>query len=1393
MQNIIELQNERERGIRDRLHTIKDLIEETQQRVRPGQGQAMVDVGNSQFDMMVRVSKYFINVLNDYPEDGERAMSMIEEWSKQDRHADNSNVTKNDFFPCVIRSLKETEFNVSQPPAVLTQHGMDKMLRAGLDGAHGVSKDDFSTSFIHNVKKGGVTILEKGSSCIVNGVELKLTPSEARSTDTKPPIDSDVSYTESWVNRWGEARRYTPFTMCSSYATWIELYQQMDLEWPEAKARGGFSLLVGCLYLACEWACRNGTVLKGGAKSADGFSKNILQSWVDGSSIKIPQWMNVWRMPMDYTTTTLTDVGYEALKTKGLMEWSRGELSKSIGGIVPAETRMPFVERSEGGFPLQDSALTTMGPLRMFLCFSVALEITGSSHLDDPSTNFHGFSNYLEGALLFLGKHPGQVGRQMDKVVVQMMRLLSADLSMNVPSGIIVKQEFDDMPFDTEVQRNMRIYDQYSIAIIAHNHNVPPNKQSVAEAISAVIPELTTGLMEIFTEYSGNSNAADKYNVSMYNTKMLDAITHLTHPGNIEGYSRSCHGSLPVKGYKSKTQRIVLEGINSSAPRLVDKYEEELFSNIFEGFIPPDSKGMFDNMWALSNSRSGGADRVGFKVSPQIILDSDLAGQFDEGFVSNRKDVMHFTAAFIMNETSMMTRATPESPFPLGLRSVAARVLRYIYNLPITQQIIMRPIYKHIKDFMAHSESGYAIEQKIGVAVADMSNEINTSISLIHDPSTVCLAHDASALDQHIGSRHREIWRKVMSDVLSDFESDSLSQILNSDVKYRELVDNVLSSWDDAYFEFAVPQAPSQFLHADTQPSGAITTGSDNTITTMAMLNMIEAETGDKPLAKQVWGDDCYFAMQLRSDDDIITKIKQHEDLATGAGQVLGTIKDSTSGRVVHFLQKLFIGGQVVSRRMAYDHENAQNHERLPGLIGEYLDKSRDLAMRGGNLVLLNMLQLMTVINGSRSTVFGRQAVTSFESIAAPGGTTNRLLFGYGQPNSKLYLELNFPRMYGDTTGMYVDSKAVLDTPKEIGKRVIDKLSDEKASVRMQLGGMEIKRPDGQDYTMDELQHTASERLLKSDRRRRMGLNEKTRIALTDADVMDHDYERAVIRGGYDAIGGMLRDKRLNSKFKEKALIANGFISRHSDKQFTPEIKQASVSQHTGIRVGDATIKYSFNSTHVMYLPTNSDESFDLMSLSGTLVQRYKQYWHPFYSLPENIRFLLALTGIHGGRDRLKIKSHINKFSPSHFRKDLMPEHVMHGIDRVRKKGGNVREYLKFTGFTSTGDNNEIDEIMRHIDKMGLYRDLSDADEFSSVFDVVKSCSTQPVLDLISRTSPTFYTLLSTVDSEVRGVVLTHYIGLLCDEINVACVQHRSSANPRNFIRIPIVSIEMSI
>ena len=209
----------------------------------------MVDVGNSQFDMMKQVAQYYVKVVEQHPEVGARAMKMIQEWAAQDRSAENENVTKNDFFPCVIRSTKETEFALHQPPAVLTQHGMDKQLYGNMqDSSLGVSPDDFDNAFIHNVSKTGISNIVPNESCVINGILMKLTPISARSTEVTPPIESDVTYTESWVRRWGEARRYTPFTMSSSYLTWVTLFEKMELSWEEAEKRGGFCLLVGTLY-----------------------------------------------------------------------------------------------------------------------------------------------------------------------------------------------------------------------------------------------------------------------------------------------------------------------------------------------------------------------------------------------------------------------------------------------------------------------------------------------------------------------------------------------------------------------------------------------------------------------------------------------------------------------------------------------------------------------------------------------------------------------------------------------------------------------------------------------------------------------------------------------------------------------------------------------------------------------------------------------------------------------------------------------------------------------------------------------------------------------------------------------------------------------------------------
>uniref|UniRef100_A0A2V0RIW5 RdRp n=1 Tax=viral metagenome TaxID=1070528 RepID=A0A2V0RIW5_9ZZZZ len=1428
MTSISQLQRKREEVLRKRCQGAEEFTNMVLEGARPLAKEAMVEVGTSQQDQMFKCAKYFISIIERYPEAGREAMEMIEQWAIADRREENRNVVKEDFFPCVIRSVGEPDFQLKDRALVFTQTGMDKMLVAasarGEEGV-GITNDDFSNGFVTNYASAKEILRVDDEHVVIRGVKLKKTPESARSG--VPPADSDLSYTESWTHRWGEARRYTPFNLTTCYASWISLYESMGYSasnlngWHEAKKRGGQHLLTGTLYLCCEWACRTGTPMSAKSKlGEDGNAASLLKAWIAGTTPKIPQWMNIWRGKMSYTMVSQLDVQFNKTNDLGLIEWSRQQLSKEIGagkdgktagvGTKVPETRMPFVERADGGYPLQDAALTTMGPLRLWLCFSTALEVTGSSHLDPRDMDYGPFMEYYRGVLLYLGKYPGSVGRKLDKVIVQMYRLIAADLTIETPMSEIPKLNLD-VAFKPETNM-IDIYDRYAHEIIASNFDLDASadRMKLAEAICDKVPEVKPGLMRIFNEYSSSPEARAKYAVTLFETRVLDVLTHLAHPGNIEGYSRSCLGSLPVKGYKSYTQRLILEGIDGKAEeRAVDEFERELFTDILEGMEIPSVEDLFIQMRKLSNSRSAGGDRINFESTPSTVTGmEDISGN-TEGFMSNRKDVVHFSAALLMYAEYMMKRATPEEPFPLGLRSVAARVLRYIYNLPLVQQIILRPIYQRIKGYMRASSDGFLIEQREGVAVRDSIKEINTSIQCAKNDLFVVLAHDASGLDQHISVAHRRVWREVVGKLFDGIPTPGLKELLYSnkskeelssipDVTYADLVKNVLSSWDDAYYAVAPPGAPQQLIHADTQPSGAITTGSDNTIVTMAMLRLMEMKTGMTQLSRNVWGDDCYVLHQVPKETPIVPLVNEQEAIAKGAGQVLGTVKDSTSGRVVHFLQLLFIGGTVVSRRMAYDHESPQTVERMPGRIGEYLDKAIKLASRGGNKSLLNMLQLMTISNGARTSIFGRQAITDFKSMAAPNGLTNRMLIGFSQPNAKLYLELNHRIILGSSEPIPVDKGAILDTPRDIGKRVVEDAQEKPVAVK--LGGVKMQSSNGDNFTMRELQESASGVLLPKDRGYKVRSKSTLYGVLEESGLLEHNYYDAVKNAGMDAIGNVLREKRLAPKFKEKALMRSGYISSKANRTVKPsERTQIMSSLHTGIRIGSTTITYSFDkSPFIMYLPysrtKDASQQFDstkfhLQNSNGSISQSYDTHWHPYYSQPLHARLLLALTGIHGGTDKTKVKTHLEIFSPSHFRNDLTPEAVIRGIQSLKRKGQEslTRNYLRFVGFQDV----EIERILRNKENIHLYEDLDDATEYSSLMDIAKSCSTQVVKDIISRTSGEAFVTLQSMDTDAKNVVITQYISLLCEELNVACTIPRLEGQARNFIRIPIIDVSV--
>ena len=1392
-------QNDR---VRKRYDVLRKMVEETIAETRPRGKEIMREVDTRQMDRMIKVGEYFLKILRDHPEDGLKAMTLIQGWAKADREPARSNPVETDFFPVLIRGQGAEDFPVTHPPAVLTQAGMDHLLKIGAITSENFPKD--GPAYLSNIctvpprVEGDVVYI---TTSLMSDVPLKRV---ADGAGKNVPWDgtSGLSHTESWESRLSEVRRYTPFHLTSTYLNWILLFEKEGLDWEECKRRGGQCLLTGTLYLACEWACRKGKALrKTSTTKDDGYAASILSAWVKGTDVSIPSWMHTWRGKMSYNYISSVDIGYPETPRKGLLQWSRDALGGAVkskdGSIVPPpETRMPFVERDEGANPLQSAALTTAASLRFWLCLSACIETTGSCHLDDADDEVPPLRTYYYGALSYLGKRPGMLGRKMGKSVVKMYRLLLTEVQMMIPIrplGLDANGMFHDAPMESR-----RISDKWALEILRHNLGLNPSatRLECARKIASEIPELEEGLMAAFMKYSGSEEAIQKNVFTMFKARIADLATHLAGAGSMEGYSRSGLGSLPVAGYKSHAQRVVLEGIDSSEPRDVDLDQKEIFQSALELVEVPSYHGFFKHLHELSNSKSAGADRIQFQAAAKTLVGEHASDRM-ENHVSNRKDVLHWISPFIISKRNLELKPTEDKPFPLGLRSVPARKLRYIYNVALIHQVIIRPMYKAIEKFMRLSSEGYALAKRTGIPVADVVSCINNSIDCAHDPSLLILAHDASGLDQHIGSAHRAVWREVLMDLYGEGATEIVRALEDveglepSGMSYGELASKVLKCWDDAYFKTDIPGAPGAVLHVDTQPSGALTTAVDNTIETMGMLKMIERRTGIVQLSREVWGDDCFVCHRMGAGDTAVQVASEAEELAkTGSGQVLGTVADSTSGRGVHFLQVYYLGGQAIQRRVAYDHEKPQAGTRMPGQINDLLDKAIKLASRGGNSILLNILQLITVIEGSYTTQFGRQANTTFDSIAAPGGSTNMVLIGYGQPNSKLFLEL-MDWFHPDTE---IEKQSRLDEPKDIGKRLMDKHMD--SPVNVSVGGTPADRP----YSFKELGSMSSTVLLNESRIFRFTegqMRGKTFSTLREKGVLDKLYTRSVIRTGTMALGAKLRESRLAPKFKEQALIDSNHIPIRYGS-VAPTKKMHKPSSHTGVRLGDHVVTYSFkDSYHVLMLPNsmrNEPErglysSYDIVThdKKSTGLSYPRALYHPYACMPEPTSLLLGLLGVHAGLEAMSVSEGVNLFSPSHFRHDMTPEEVMGDLNKEIPPAAH-EQYLKAIGFNGS----ETAKILMNVRKIHLYRDISSAKDYTSLADTQKSCSTLRVKEILSVTSPLAYELMLSMDRDQMNVIITHVMSLMYDAINVACMTYEPGRLGRRIIAIPSVTITVA-
>uniref|UniRef100_A0A2V0RI89 RdRp n=1 Tax=viral metagenome TaxID=1070528 RepID=A0A2V0RI89_9ZZZZ len=494
----------------------------------------------------------------------------------------------------------------------------------------------------------------------------------------------------------------------------------------------------------------------------------------------------------------------------------------------------------------------------------------------------------------------------------------------------------------------------------------------------------------------------------------------------------------------------------------------------------------------------------------------------------------------------------------------------------------------------------------------------------------------------------------------------------------------------------------------------------------------------------------------------------------------MGTVADSTLGRGIHFLQKHYIGGQIISRRVAYDHEKEVAGQILCGDVSSYLTKAKLLASRGGNLDGLNMLQLLTIINGSRSTQFGRQAKVSFDSMAAPGGLTNQIILGFSNDNSRLFLELNAVPLFGDVQ-VEINKRPSFEVPITTGRRVLSRHEDTVAKVN--VGGAQVQA------TVRDLLASSENRLLDPSRKVTKTVSSHVSAFYSKEYIQEVSYNSSVRGSAAKAIGESLQTRSLRPKFIERALQEVGLIGDSLTATPVPEMKKSST--HTGFKYNDKRVIFGYSEFY-MKLPLSmepGEDKFIVYDRNGTVHEGliFDQIWHPFYGLPINYRLMCSLFGMTTAKSSAyDVKSYSGIFSPDRFRKDITKEEVIAIVKKTRYDQVARDEMLSLIGFNER----EIGAMESQILNIESFEDVEEAAEYSSIPEVMKCLSSYRIQIIMMRCFPNFAGgYFASAPPSLRTMIFSHFLALISDEMNVCTSLGGTPTNPNRYIRIPAIDI----
>jgi len=1170
-------------------------------------------------------------------------------------------------------------------------------------------------------------------------------------------------------------------------------YQQM----------GADCLLAVCGVVAAEWCARWCTSALDKTAAKDFTFEQMLDIWLKGKTgVKVPSWLINLRNGRNITYVSANEVYGKTKDDRDFMPTEqdvfvqdlaslkqKAEKMKSEGkgglSITPKQKAV-FIEARARSPILTESAMTDFAAYRCHVLLQAAFEIGSSSHLDAKMSGeydeCHDFADLYRQQASWFTKMPGR-GKAADKAMLPALKFLLAfkkqvempksPPSMTVPDSKDVNPKPEERPCDHVV-----FEDDYARQFLAgllqdeYPESINQSDDLSFKTSWAELQKLSAKYAVDKCGFHAIGSIIERWKsipFSMVDNELADVIIHLSRTV-LGGYMTGMDAITGVSSYKSDAYKLVFEDINNYTEAGDKRELERQWTEILQEVDAYDTSvdKFMSAIPEIFKGASGGDDNIKAQIPRSEILGKVNKEASDaDPMVSmntNMKTLFLSLAGYLLfdkkSAKDVVANALDEGrPSNLGKRTQVNRENRLIYATPnidnILQMVLVHAMkhYMKGKDLKKHRVYANA-NHNTGEAYTDSILCIGYSIKCALE-QLCCNANDASGFDMHQGKADQDELVKVIDKKIASEEAESEYTEFRQHfgISFWKWLKKLLLKRNWNYFRLRPGGAPLQTLLVTTQASGDQITTGKNTVKCVAVLVAFL-----EYLCGEAFGDDMWvvYAKSVLNQFNVMKITQDFEDHGRRAGQVY-SYKKAMSGQMVHFLQLLFYGGQIIPRRMALAHEHyiTSSLDSLGSLVSK-IDKA---SMRGGNAKCANLWMLMYVIAGSNTSLFGKVMTYDGDTmLSAEGPLHGRLPMPGSADNAKAYLTIHKDLL---GFGEWVRKVPKAPRPQEIGRRISTYMNSNNLPFHGTVSSqpMEIGTPKVATKNTYEQCTRSSHKLYHlfgaTSKDAQINAAAKARADKVSKSLGDMSIEKWASNTFDQAIGSKMSQGHLAPWFEEQAAIEAGVM--HEMQAHEHEVDEVGRAKEppaeyrlklptkAQFRLGDNILTF-VPSTVGLYLyrqeATDGATSighygFKIKSKDGTVIKRYNGSdgfrWHPFWSYRLIIKLFMSFFGVNykGGSVGSR-RNILSKFDPSSRhngapgRTDLTAEQVFEKLlDTVPGARLNICLGMGFT-------NDRSNRMIEALDEISTMQSIIEFEEHSNITDPMKCASLDRLYDVLN-------------------------------------------------------------